>query len=111
MANVAVLALAGILPVLSAQSPAEGRFEVASIRPSAQRGRPSMEFTPGGGVRANNVTLKLLIQIAYDVRADQLSGGPGWTDSEEYNVIAKGGTLSGSAEDMTHQRLQTLLAD
>jgi uncharacterized protein (TIGR03435 family) len=32
----------------------------------------------------------MLIQMAYDVRPEQVSGGPGWTDSEEYTVIAKG---------------------
>src|SRR5580704_181791 len=67
-----------------------GRFEVASIRPSGSGGlRPSVEFTPGGGVRATNITLNLLIQLAYDIRPEQLSGGPGWADSEQYSVIAK----------------------
>jgi hypothetical protein len=61
------------------------------VRPSdAKGGRPSFESNPGGGVRATNVTLKLLIQMAYDIRPEQLSGGPGWTDSEQYTVIAKG---------------------
>jgi len=78
--------------ILSAQSmPGEsGRFEVTSIRPSsAESVRPSIEFPPGGGVRAANITLKLLIQLAYNIRPEQLSGGPGWTDSEQYTVIAK----------------------
>ena len=103
--------------ILSAQSmPQESdRFEVASIRPGGpQGGRPSMEFTPGGGVRATNVTLNLLIQTAYDIRPDQLSGGPGWTDSEPYMVIAKGPeggpVLSGAAQlELTRKRLQALL--
>jgi hypothetical protein len=42
------------------------RFEVVSIRPTGTTGgRPSIEF-PGGGVRAANVALKLLIQMAYE---------------------------------------------
>src|SRR6266404_1636000 len=78
--------------LLSAQPRPEepDRFEVASIRPSdAKGGRPSFEFSPGGGVRATNVTLKLLIQMAYEIRPEQLSGGPRWTDSEQFTVIAK----------------------
>src|SRR5260370_27948303 len=93
------------------------RFEVASIRPSdAKGGRPSFESNPGGGVRATNVTLKLLIQMAYGIRPEQLSGGPGWTDSEEYTVIARGPeggpVLSGAAQlELTHKRLQALLTE
>jgi hypothetical protein len=76
--------------VLGAQAvPDESdRFEVASIRPSGAQDRPAMEFLPGGGIRAANVTLKLLVQIAYDIRPEQLSGGPGWAESDEYTVVA-----------------------
>ena len=75
-----------------------------------------MEFTPGGGVRATNVTLKMLIQVAYDIQPEQLSGGPGWTDSEQYTVIAKGpsgGTLLSEAaqHELTRERLQALLSE
>ena len=105
--------------ILRAQSMPEDsdRFEVASIRASgAKGGRPSFESNPGGGIRATNVTLKLLIQMAYDIRPEQLSGGPGWTDSEEYIVIAKGpegGPPRSAAEQnaLTLKRLQTLLAE
>src|SRR5258708_6852416 len=105
--------------ILSAQSMPEepDRFEVASIRPSdAKDGRPSFEFNPGGGLRATNVTLKLLIQMAYDIRPEQLSGGPGWTDSEQYTVIAKGpegGPPLSAAEQkpLTSKRLQALLSE
>jgi uncharacterized protein (TIGR03435 family) len=104
--------------ILGAQSlPGESdRFEVASIRLSGTEGaHPSFEFTPGGGVRATNVTLKLLIQVAYEIRPERLSGGPGWTDSEQYSVIAKGPggpVLSESAQkELTHKRLQALLGE
>ena len=93
------------------------RFEVASIRPIDAKGaRPSFESNPSGGVRATNVTLKLLIQMAYDIRPEQLSGGPGWTDSEQYTVIAKGpegGPPLSAAEQkaLTSKRLQALLSE
>jgi uncharacterized protein (TIGR03435 family) len=119
--------LAGCLVILSgllteslrAQSLPEknDRFEVASIRQSGTAGgRPSVEFTPGGGVRATNVTLALLIQLAYGLRPDQLSGGAGWTASEPYTVIAQGpagGPVSPEAGqmDLIRKRLQSLLAE
>jgi uncharacterized protein (TIGR03435 family) len=34
------------------------------------------------------VTLKMLLKRAYDVAADQISG-PGWIDSERYDIAAK----------------------
>jgi uncharacterized protein (TIGR03435 family) len=106
----------GILTAQSTPRQAE-RFEVASIRPSTTTGvRPTMEFTPGGGVRATNVTLKWLIQMAYDVRSEQVSGGPGWTDAELYTVIAKGPeggpVLTATAQqELGRKRLQALLAE
>jgi bla regulator protein BlaR1 len=105
--------------ILSAQSMLgeSDRFEVASIRPSgAKGGLPSFKSNPGGGIQATNVTLKLLIQMAYDIRPEQLSGGPGWTDSEEYTVIAKGpdgGPVPSefAQQEVTRKRLRALLSD
>jgi len=72
---------------------ASGRlaFEVASIKPSKNTSGPNLaEFAPGGQrFTAANAPLKLLIMIAYDVNARQLSGGPGWLNSECYDVEAK----------------------
>ena len=92
-------------PLISQQA----EFDVASIRPAGNAiAKPAMEFTPGGGVRATNVTLKMLIQMAYDIRDDQISGGPGWTDSETYTVVAKG---SGGGTAASKTALQALLRE
>src|SRR5580704_6185208 len=82
-----ILALFVCGPLISQQV----EFDAALIRPAGNAtAKPEMEFTPGGGMRATNITLKMLIQVAYDIRDDQISGGPGWTDSEAYTVVAKG---------------------
>ena len=47
--------------------------------------------TAGGGLDAQNVTLRSLITFAYDVRDHQLTGGPGWMDSDRYDILAKPG--------------------
>ena len=113
-AEVVLLGIFAFAGLLRAQSK-PGEFDVASIHPSGAKGRPSLEFSPGGGIRATNVTLKLLIQMAYDIRPEQLSGGPGWTDSEEYTLVAKapeGPVLSEATQmDLTRQRLQALLKE
>jgi len=72
------------------------------------------------------VSLKLLIQQAYDVRDFQISGGPGWITSDRYAIEAKSlDTPAGPPPDFmkmsederkkiqerTRQMIQGLLAD
>jgi uncharacterized protein (TIGR03435 family) len=113
-----VIALAGCLAGKLRAQPAvdaSAQFEVASIRRSGVSvGGPAKAFTPGGGVRTANVTLKMLIQMAYDVRSEQVAGGPGWTDSELYIVVAKGPEGSSARPEpeqlaVVRRRLQALL--
>jgi uncharacterized protein (TIGR03435 family) len=49
---------------------------------------------PGEGFTATNVTVKMLIQQAFDLRDDQISGGPNWLESENYNVMVNAGEAS-----------------
>jgi uncharacterized protein (TIGR03435 family) len=87
------------------------KFEVASIKPS-QPGDPGGGIRPApGGERyvASNVTLKLLITVAYRIKADQVAGGPAWMDADRYDMNAKAERPS-SMEEL-HAMLQDLLAD
>jgi bla regulator protein BlaR1 len=94
-------------------SAAPKEFEVASIKPSDSKGpmnRIRVEMAPGGRFTTSNVTVKLLIQQAYNVKAFQITGGPGWIDSERYDVVAKAdGNVNGPAQ--LRPLLQKLLAD
>src|ERR1700759_3812794 len=64
------------------------RFEVIAIHPSGEKNdRPSLQFLPGGVLRAENASLKLLIEAAYGVRDEQVSGGDRWSDSERFDVL------------------------
>ena len=47
-------------------------------------------FPRGGRLRATNLTLAELIREAYQIKYYQLAGGPGWLDSDCFNVEAKG---------------------
>jgi len=109
-------------PVAGARQAEQARqavepFEVASIRPSGENGNfPSFQFLPGGVFRAENATLNLLIQVAYDIRPDQIGGGDKWTDSERFDVIAKpaedvDALKSVVPNNVTLKRLQMLLSD
>jgi uncharacterized protein (TIGR03435 family) len=81
-----------------ATSPKEDRpsFEVASIKPNrSETQQPSLGLPPGG-FTATDVSVKLLIQWAYDdnkdhllLRGGQISGGPSWINTERFDINAK----------------------
>lgn len=102
-------------------------FEVASVKPAAHPGTNAMPRVfppavlrigiPGGGPPANadpgtlrytGISLKLLVQIAYDLPPSRISG-PGWLDSETYDIVAK--IPAGTAKDQVNPMLQSLLAE
>src|SRR5262249_28682573 len=65
-------------------------FEVASIKPSQPGSRGwGMTRTPGGVLTMTRMSLHDLITLAYDVRDSQIFGGPGWINSERYDLVAK----------------------
>jgi uncharacterized protein (TIGR03435 family) len=102
---------------VTAQAPSQQDFEVASIRrsePGNLRGS-TFEFLPGGGLRIANGTLRAILETAYDVREFQILGGPGWVNSERYDILARSAdSLSneaGATNDVkvVRLRLQALL--
>src|SRR5690349_9958355 len=73
----------------------ESQFEAASVKrsePGNVRGA-TYEFLPGGGLRVTNGTLKGIVETAYDLREFQIFGGPGWVNSERYDVLARSPSL------------------
>jgi uncharacterized protein (TIGR03435 family) len=100
--------------VQQAQAMVPQSFEVASIKPSApqQAGimRVTMGTSAGGRYTASGVTVKMLIQQAYDLKDYQISGGPSWISSERYDINAKAENPDVSREQM-RVLLQSLLAE
>ena len=102
-----------LIGVLLAQA-----FDAASVKRSqpGSVGGSTFQFLSGGGLKVENGTLKGLIETAYNVRDFQISGGPGWLNSERYDLLAR--SASGEpavlrAEEMraTRVKLQSLLAE
>lgn len=78
----------------SSQSPAAARpsFEVATIKQNtAVQGRSRLADQPGGRLVATRINLRTLIGAAYQGNppAGQLVGGPGWIDSDLWDIEAK----------------------
>jgi len=87
-------------------------FDVASIK-SNQAGGDSRRAgtSPGGRFTATNVTLKLLIARAYGVAEAQIEGGPGWIDTETYDIAATADTPLEMTREEVRPCLQALLAE
>jgi uncharacterized protein (TIGR03435 family) len=103
------------LPVgLSAQTPTE--FAAAVIRPSEAGPGAGSSFNTfeGGRVRIVNEPVRLLIRAAYRLQNAQIAGGPGWLDSDLYDIEAKTGgpekpgprTLSPYLQSLLESRFQ-----
>jgi uncharacterized protein (TIGR03435 family) len=97
-----------------AETPAPQSFEVASIKPSAAQGGMMIKMqigtSPGGRYTATGVTVRMLIQQAYDLKDYQISGAPGWLSTERYDIVAKAETPNISREQL-RVLLQSLLAE
>jgi uncharacterized protein (TIGR03435 family) len=93
-----------------AQTTPRPEFEAASIKPSAPDTRATViAMPPGGRLEIANMTLKAMLENAYSIQPYQVSGGPGWLDSDHYDITARSGTDL-KREDVL-VRLQSLLAD
>jgi bla regulator protein BlaR1 len=77
-------------PRSHAQTQGGLKFEVASIKPADPNARGMrLNITPGNGLLAIGVTLKTLVEFAYDVQDFQVTGGPGWLRTDRYEITAK----------------------
>jgi len=114
IASVFGLILVGALnaPLSHAQSEKAVRpqFEVASIKANKSADDSTRISPPvGGRLVARNITLKALTTVAYQIQDFQISGQPGWFDSDRYDIEAKADGNSTTAE--MQAMLQALLFD
>jgi uncharacterized protein (TIGR03435 family) len=67
-------------------------FEVATIKPSVP-GAPGQSILVGRGgsnlFTTTNTTLNDLLIFAYGVHPKQITGGPGWLESDKFDITAK----------------------
>jgi bla regulator protein BlaR1 len=91
--------------------PSLPRFEVVSIKHSPSAARPALRLMPGGGVAASGVTLKVLLQTAFDLAGFEVTGWPKWLFDKKFEILAKGGYTGEPSKEKTHLMMQALLAD
>ena len=104
-----VLALAALA---SFTQQAGDSFEVASIRLNTS-GNPNTQISmpQGGRFLVVNATVKTLLRNAYGLLSFQFAGGPGWLDSDKYDINAKASSIDELTPDSVKPLLQNLLAD
>ena len=105
--RVAALAAFGVIGA------AQAAFEVASVKrtPPASIGYTSISPFGSATFTATNVTLELLISLAFGIDSNRISGKQSWLDTEHYDVSAKAaGGLEISREELKPM-LQKSLAD
>src|SRR5258708_2311786 len=64
-------------------------FEAADVHISQADATPSTGFLPGGRIEIRATTLLQLISAAWSVPVLRINGGPGWIDSDRFDILAK----------------------
>ena len=108
-----VLSTPGIIAQTPAPRPKFDQFEVATIKP--------VEHDPKGGrylimqgvnrFVGKDYTLKLLIAAAYSLNSREVSGGPGWLESDHFDIVALTPADVRPNHDEQMAMLRNLLAD
>jgi uncharacterized protein (TIGR03435 family) len=86
-------------------------FDVASVKPASATSRQGADFRvlPGGTLQVTNLNLRVIIEEAFGVKAYQISGGPGWFGTDEFDIEAKADGNANRGRVMA--MLRTLLAE
>lgn len=94
-------------------APPQPSFEAATVKPTPQADPGKGYWSPPGIGRffAHGVSVQFLIQMAYGLEADQISGKPSWLDSDFYDAEAKPEEGIKLSRDELKPRLQNLLAE
>jgi uncharacterized protein (TIGR03435 family) len=101
---IAFLSIPAIAQQPTAPQPALPVYDAVSIRPhNASDNNVEFSFHPDS-LTASNITLKELLDYAYQIREDLISGLPGWADSAHFDISAR-------VSDPDHSVLDKLTRD
>jgi bla regulator protein blaR1 len=98
LASVAVATIAapitlGLLnaPAVRAQSPQADTtpYQLASLTPNHSTNNTMRVMITPEGFTYINASVKSLITYAYNIQEHQLTGGPGWIETEKYDLVLK----------------------
>jgi uncharacterized protein (TIGR03435 family) len=90
---------------------AQPKVEVATIKPAKPGGGFSILVNRSGLLTTTDTSLSDLIKFAYDLHPRQITGGPGWVESEKYDVTVKADTPGIPNGKQLKTIMQQLLAE
>jgi uncharacterized protein (TIGR03435 family) len=114
MRNLLLACLFLILPLAHAQPPATPEtkaptYDVVTIKPNKSGGNGWGINTNNDSFSTNNVSIRNLLQTAYGIKEDLISGVPGPLDSLHFDIQAKIVDYDSSVKLTQQQRQQMLL--
>jgi uncharacterized protein (TIGR03435 family) len=108
LVGLTVLAAHGLFGQSAAAPPA---FDVASVKPSDPTSRrgSDLRVLPGGRFEVANLNLNVIVMEAFKVKGYQISGAPGWLNTDQFDIVAK--SDGNPSRERMMEMVQTLLAD
>jgi uncharacterized protein (TIGR03435 family) len=91
--------------------PLPTEFEVAEITLTQPGTQENMQFQPGGRIDAKAISLRDLVQFAWEIDADDLIVGPKWMADQRYDIVAKAPKGAETDDDALSHMLRALLVD
>ena len=74
-------------------SPPPMEFDVAELKLSAPDVQPNLRLLPGGRIEGQGITMRQLMQVAWDINLDeQIANAPKWFDETKLTLLAKTAT-------------------
>jgi len=90
---------------------AKPTFEVATIKPSRPEERFSLLVNRSGMLNTTATSLSDLIKFAYNIHPRQIAHGPGWLESDKFDVTGKPDVAGTPSIAQLRSMVQQLLAD
>ena len=87
-------------------------FEVASVKPVNPPAGPHVVslIVNHGRLTIEAAELRQIVGLAYAVQRVRVLGGPGWADSDQFDIVAKAESADATRDEI-RSMLQTLLAE
>lgn len=106
---IVALTVAGQVSSFAAQV---SSFEVASVKPVNPPAGPHVVslIINHGKLNIEAAELRQIVGLAYGVQRVRVLGGPGWTDSDQFDIAAKAESADATRDEVRNM-LQTLLAE
>jgi len=110
--SIGIVLMVAATAAYSQDAPPRAEFEVASVK--AVRDAPPTAQMNGdishGKLTLNYAPLRQIIAVAWTVQAANIDGGPGWLNTERYQIEARA-EQSDTSEAQVRIMLRTLLED